>query len=134
MSGKLEWKGDKLLAAITEDLKVGMGFVGLKVQSEAQKQLYKGHGVVTGTLRRSIHTAPPNFNWSGDQGGESGAVVLGELVGGRVVVSVGSGLEYAMAVHQGHHRFTGYHYLVNGLDIAAPSALLIIKEHMKSLQ
>jgi len=129
----LDWKGDKLLEAMTEDLKEGMGFVGLKVQGEAQKQLFKGHGVITGTLRRSIHTAPPSANWSGDTGGGEGMLVLAEVVGGCVVISVGSGIEYAMAVHQGHHSFAGYHYLVIGLDIVAPEAPMIIRGHMKCL-
>jgi len=49
--------------------------------------------------------------------------------GNQLTVEVGSGLVYAMAVHQGHHNFIGYHYLTNGLKKAQGKLPSIIARH-----
>lgn len=114
----LNWKGDEVLKQTIELLKKAVGEIGLSVESEAKQELQPGHGVITGTLRRSIHTAEPGFGWSGESGGGEGggASVEGQEVGGKIVVEVGTGLKYAIWVHQGHHSFGGYHFLTNGVN------------------
>jgi len=44
-------------------------------------------------------------------------------------LEVGSGLRYAMPVHQGHHSFQGYHYLTNGLKKAKAKLDAILRRH-----
>jgi hypothetical protein len=47
----------------------------------------------------------------------------------QITVEVGSGMVYAMAVHQGHGSFEGYHYLINGLKKAQGKLSSIIARH-----
>ena len=105
------------------------------METEAKKELKYKHGVKTGTLRRSIHTAEPDFGWTGDdvepapnspeRGGSFTRAVRG-LRG--IVIAVGSGMSYAMAVHQGHHSFDGYHFITNGLERAKNKLKKIIEK------
>jgi hypothetical protein len=49
--------------------------------------------------------------------------------GNQLTVQVGSGLNYAMPVHQGHHNFSGYHYLTIGLSKAKTKLASIVARH-----
>ena len=93
----------KLLAVMSE--------IALTVEGEAKMELYRGHGVLTGTLRRDIHVEGP------------------EADGDKVTAQVGAWVHYALPVHQGHHGFGGYHYLTNGLDKTRPKVNTILKRH-----
>lgn len=131
----LNWKGDEVLKTTQENGAAIISEFALTVEGEAKKELRKGHGVETGTLRRSIHTALPGYDWGGDDVEPSaGAIERGgeaamPEAGNQLTVEVGSGLVYAMAVHQGHHNFTGYHYLTNGLKKAQGKLPSIIARH-----
>jgi len=96
--------------------------IGLDIEGEAKQQLYPGHGVLTGTLRRSIHAASPSHNFAADSAGSDlgGQAPAPEKVGDVLVIAIGSGLIYALAVHQGHHAFEGYHYLTLGVEKVQP--------------
>ena len=132
---ELIWKGDEVLKTTQENAAKIISEFALTVEGEAKKELRKGHGVETGTLRRSIHTALPGYDWGGDdvepsagaieRGGEAAMPEMAD----QLTVEVGSGLVYAMAVHQGHHNFTGYHYLTNGLKKAQGKLPSIIARH-----
>lgn len=138
---RLKWSGDVALAHAQAIMVKAMMEIGLRIEGESKKELYKGHGVITGTLRRSIHTAVPGYTWRGDNvkpsastpergGHETRPVNLA----GRLVVQVGSGLEYAIWVHQGHHSFEGYHFLRNGVDKVRPLVGVIVRRHAKARQ
>jgi hypothetical protein len=107
-----------------------IGRFGLVAEGEAKRELWKGHGVITGTLRRSIHTAQPGYDWGGDNGESElgGKMVEGVVQEERIVVELGSGLRYALPVHQGHHGFSGYHYLRNGVEKAKAQLAAILRE------
>jgi hypothetical protein len=132
---ELNWKGDDVLRTTKQNAAKIIAEFALMVEGESKKELRKGHGVETGTLRRSIHTALPGYDWGGDDVEPSAGAP--ERGGGEVVpeaadqmtVEVGSGLVYAMAVHQGHHNFSGYHYLTNGLKKAKEKLSSIIARH-----
>lgn len=132
---ELIWKGDEVLRTTQENAAKIISEFALTVEGKAKKELRKGHGVLTGTLRRSIHTALPGYDWGGDDVEPSAGAIErgGEAVmpeaGNQITVEVGSGLVYAMAVHQGHHNFTGYHYLTNGLKKAEGKLPSIIARH-----
>lgn len=122
---KLDWRGDAVRREVERRMAQAMGRFGLEVEREAKLELRKGHGVETGTLRRSIHTAAAGYDWTGDDVEPSagspergGQAAEGTLEGGQITVQVGSGIRYALAVHQGHGRFGGYHFLTNGLEKA----------------
>ena len=125
MKWRLNWRGAEVAKATSDQVIEIMSDIGLAAEGNSKRELAKGHGVVTGTLRRSIHAASPGYGWAGDAGGtgeSGGSRVRAERSGGRIHVEVGSGLEYSMAIHQGwsgppfRGSFAGYHYLTNGVE------------------
>lgn len=131
---RLIWKGDQTLEEVTTCLTSGLVEVDLRIEAEAKKELYPGHGKITGTLQRSIHADEPTHNWTSDNGAdqERGGRDFQPLIeGNKLVSAVGSGLVYAMAVHQGHHDFAGYHYITNALSKVNPEVPGIFKRHAK---
>lgn len=133
----LDWRGPQVLKAVLDEVVIpALQEIGLRVESEAKQQLYKGHGVLTGTLRRSIHTAPPGYPWARDNVPPStnapergGKAARPERTSRGVVVEVGSGLSYAIWVHQGHGAFEGYHYLTNAVEKVRPLVPSIVRQH-----
>src|SRR3990172_4217177 len=104
----LKWMGKKDEAQAVARRSAGLVDIALDVEGEAKKELYKGHGVLTGALRRSIQAASPDYNWSGDDtlpgpgtAERGGARIEPVRKGDLLLVAIGSGLEYAMALHQG---------------------------------
>jgi len=124
MAVKIKWRGQEVLETSIEHLEPIMSDIALAAEGNSKKELYKGHGVLTGTLRRSVHAASPGYNWSSDTGASElgGQQVTPERRGGRLVVELGSGLSYALAIHQGwsgppfRGSFSGYHYITNGVE------------------
>lgn len=128
---KFDWRGERVSEEKLKKLAVAMGYVALRVERYAKAELYKGHGVITGTLRRSIHTATPGYAWGSDRaGGDLGGQHSdAKAVGTRLVVQAGSGLEYAKPVHDGHGRFGGYHYMTHGVDKTRGDVPTILREY-----
>lgn len=134
---EMDWRGGEVLEEVEAALIEILADFGLTVESEAKQELDKGHGVKTGTLRRSIHAGKVDYNWAGDDVEPSegspdrgGQKVRPSRAQKQMTLAVGSGLKYALPVHQGHGSFKGYHYLVNGLDKAERNHLKnIIKKH-----
>lgn len=132
---ELNWKGDEVLRITKENGAKIISEFALTVEGEGKKELKKGHGVLTGTLRRSIHTALSGYDWGGDDvppdaaAPERGGDAVIPEAADQMTVEVGSGLVYAMSVHQGHHNFSGYHYLTNGLKKAQAKLDSIIARH-----
>ena len=131
-----KWRGKQVLDSVKRNVAQALGEFGLRAEGHSKKELRKGHGVETGTLRRSIHTAQPGYDWAGDnvQAGfgspeRGGKATSAAISGDRVSLQLGSGLLYALAVHQGHHSFSGYHYLTNGLMKAKPEMPAVLKRH-----
>ena len=121
----LNWKGKQVEAEIIARLKLALGDIGLDIEGEGKQQLYPGHGVITGTLRRSIHAASGDHVFAADAAGQElgGSAPQAVERSNRLLIAVGSGLNYAMTVHQGHGAFQGYHYMTNAVQRAAPRAL-----------
>lgn len=136
MARMKKWRGKEIAQAVANNVAKALGKFALRVEGHSKRELRRGHGVLTGTLRRSIHTAQPGFNWGGDdvkpapQTPELGGRVFTALIQGKkVTIQVGSGLKYALPVHQGHHSFEGYHYLTNGLEKAKPELAQDLAEY-----
>lgn len=116
---KVDWRGKQVVGIMDEAAENALQEFGLKVESGAKRLLRPGHGVVTGTLRRSIHTADPDYVWQSDNVGPSGSSPERggqspkiKKKGSKLQIVNGSGLVYAMPVHQGHGSFEGYHFLL----------------------
>jgi hypothetical protein len=137
-----KWNGPKVVLATQTNVAKALGKFGLVAEGFSKKELTKGHGVITGTLRRSIHTAQPGYDWAGDnvppEAGTpelGGANVEAAIEGSQITLQLGSGLQYALPVHQGHSNsegrgnFSGYHFLVIGLDKAKALMPNILKEY-----
>lgn len=129
------WEPEKAVGQSLENLAKAFGKFGLIAEGYAKKELQKGHGVLTGTLRRSIHTAQPGYDWTGDnvpasdgtpERGNSQAEA--QINAGKLTLQLGSGMVYALAIHNGFGGFPGYHYLTIGLDKAKPELAGVIEE------
>lgn len=135
---RLTWNGEQVKEAVRQNVAQAWTEIGLRVETEAKRELYKGHGVVTGTLRRSIHTATPGYDWSSDNVIASdstpergGQMALPSMESDGIRIQVGSGLVYALAIHQGFEDtpFQGYHYLRNALQKVKPKINTVLKKY-----
>jgi len=129
---RLNWRGKPTQDEVVEILGAALVEIGLRIEGEAKKQLWPSHGKLTGTLQRSIHAASPDFNFAqenvqpGDNTPERSnpGAVTPQLLGSRLMIAVGTGMEYAMWVH-----FL-YKYLTLGLSKVRPLALQIVQRHI----
>jgi len=121
---KLDWKGADARERVVKAIIGGVNEFHLEVEREAKRILQpKGKGVITGTLRRSIHADSPTYTWGSDDvvpsKGTPERKGTGEMPleqGNTVVGTIGSGLVYAMPVHEGHGSFAGYQYITRGYE------------------
>jgi hypothetical protein len=135
-SWDFNWNLEEVIQLSEEQLEAIMAEFALVTEGESKKELEKGHGVKTGTLRRSIHAASGEYEFGGDDVEPStsspergGKQVQPMHDGHRFVAAVGSGLSYAMRIHQGWGKFGGYHYITNGLEKAKAQRDAIIERH-----
>ncbi len=139
MSVRFDWRGEDVERRVKRGVAEGLMEFGLRSETGAKRRLQPGHGVITGTLRRSIHCATPGYSWAGDnvvpddstpeRGGEEAEPAE---VNGNLILQLGSGLEYAMAVHQGHGSFEGYHYITEAVAEQKPRLSEILKRHVEA--
>ena len=141
---RLNWLGDQVEGDALKTLAAGWTQVGLAVEGEAKKNLWKGHGVITGTLRRSIHIAEPGYNWGGDNVEPSatspergGKPAEPQKKNGKLSLEVGTGLEYALYIEVGgdveegalgNNPFMGYLYLRSALAKVKPKIPEILRK------
>ena len=132
---RLNWLGDRVYKNVIDQVVIpAMSDFALDVEGSSKRQLRPGHGKLTGTMQRSIHAAEPGYAWSKDDvppGRSSpqrgGKKVLAKLIGNRVSILVGSGLKYALPLHQGHGKFSGIPFLTDGLKASKGR----IKSHLE---
>ena len=136
MTYDLNWRGEEVVRLCEEKAVEIMAEFVLIAEGESKKTLAKGHGVITGTLRRSIHAEDADYNFGGDNVAPSGSSperggrgIVPKKDGHRVIAALGSGLVYAMRIHQGWGKFPGYHYLTNGVERAKGRLAAIITRH-----
>lgn len=105
---KLTWNSQQVQKDFIDAVAEGWVDVALTVEKNAKAELYKGHGVITGTLRRSIHIAQAGYDWAGDNTkSESGTPERGNkrvaaiLQNGKLLLQVGSGMVYALWIEMG---------------------------------
>ena len=104
----LIWKGDEVQRRIAERAAAAMAEFDGRVETEAKRELYPGHGKRTGTLQRAIQAGPVRTE------------------GSRVVGSVGvKGVRYALRVHK------LYQYIVEGFERERSGFGGILSRHMK---
>lgn len=117
----LIWKGGEVSAETKAMLADALTEFGLTHETAAKGQLAPGHGVASGTLRRSIHAAYPTYAFSQDdvppsnnspersgRGGSAG------VFKNKVSINVGSGMVYARRIEDLYAYITQAHEQVIG--------------------
>lgn len=98
----------KLIDQVARRLVPAVDEIDMRIEARAKAELYPGHGKITGTLQRSIHSTPARHR---------AGVVLG---------AVGTEpLSYALKIH------ARYRYLIVGLNHVRPHALGIVERHAR---
>ena len=135
---RLQWKGVQAKQQVVKAIIAGVNEFHLEVEREAKAILQPGHGVITGTLRRSIHADSPTYTWGSDDvpatPGSPERQGTGEMPleqGNTVVGTVGSGLVYAMPVHEGHGSFPGYQYIKRAHEKIGPKLPEKLEKHAR---
>lgn len=108
-SQNLEWNGEAILERARRGAVAGMTEVTQRIEAEAKKNLYPGHGLLTGALRRSIVGEPGRLD--------------GDYVIGRVATK---GVPYARKIER------RYGYLVSGYEQVRPRIKAIVSEAIKA--
>lgn len=104
---QIDWN-ENLLAEVAERLIPAVDEIDQRIEAGAKEELYPGHGKLTGTLQRSIHTRPARRE------------------GSSIVGAVGTEpLPYARRIHR------MYRYLLRGLEKVTPQVLAIIERHAR---
>lgn len=117
----LEWYGDDVYKMVETALRNALTEFALKHETAAKGKVRAGRGVITGTYRRSIHAATPNYSFSRDnvkpskrtpeRGGRSQVVTI---QGKKIVTQVGSGMIYAMVLEKRYGPIMGGYKDVKG--------------------
>lgn len=118
MPTKLIWNGEVVKAQVVGAIVDGLTEFGLTHEREAKRELYPGHGKLTGTLQRSVHAAAPSYQFAVDDvpdGPErSGQGLSVKRDGDKVSVMVGSGMRYARRIEQMYGYIANSHARVAG--------------------
>ena len=128
---RLTWKGTATKAQAVRAVVAGLNEFHIGAEAPIKAVLYfPGHGVLTGTLRRSIHAAAPSYNFGSDdvlptssspeRGGTGGGP---EVQGDMVVGTIGSGLSYAAQIHD------MFQYITRGYENHQHELLPAIEKH-----
>lgn len=123
-SYRLDWKGPQVRELVVAAVKDGLAEFGLRHETEAKRGLQPGRGVLTGTLRRSLHAAGTAYDFAGDdvkpsentpeRGGQTADLAEQD---GKITVVVGSGMVYARRIEE------LYAYLQNSHNQVLPQLM-----------
>lgn len=139
----LNWKGDEVVDEMLGNMEAAIGEFGLRAEGKAKTKLRPserigktwvkggGHGKRTAHLQRSIHTAQPGHSWAGEDGASEmgGKLVQAGRKGLKVVLEFGSGLLYALKIHQEHNDPVVHHFLTDAVDETKPELPEILEKH-----
>lgn len=98
---RLNWRGAQIVSTVIAAVEGGVTEFGLVHETEAKRELYPGHGKLTGTLQRSIHSAGAGYDWGGDSvsnGPERGGSGRASVQGSRISTVVGTGMKYGRRI------------------------------------
>lgn len=147
---RINWRGNTTLDEVKAVLSDAIVELTLRMEAAAKQNLRPsardargrwvkggGRGKRTGTLQRSIHAASPDYPWSSDDvDAESGGPERGgggykpQVTEDAVTGAVGSGLVYALALHQDDSS-EGKHYMVNAYEEVRKDTLRVVEKHAK---
>ena len=139
----VNWQGGLAEGQIEQALSAALVDIAQRVEGEAKKVLKPsarvgkywvpggGRGIRTATLQRSIHAASSDYSFRGDNvkpgpgtPERGGGAPVPRRSGNRLIITVGSGMEYAMMMH------FRYKYIIIGYNKVQPQALSIVKKYI----
>lgn len=131
---RIEWNGDEIFEEVVVGTVRGLAEYGLLHEREAKAQLAPGKGVLSGRVKRSVHSAPPSYNWKSDWAvpGRSmpelgGKLAAPDIEGDRVVIAVGTGIAYGVRVEN------RYQYLQSSWVQTLPRLEEMISDYCQEL-
>ena len=135
---RVNWQGKKVLAKITPGLVNGLVEFSGAVEQASKRQLYPGHGFLTGSLQRSLHADNHDYQFRNDNMPATASTpergrktFIPKIVRDIIRAAIGAGQRYALEVHQGAGNFAGYHYITNGLQNMIGEVPRIFKRNVK---
>ena len=129
---RLQWKGAQTKEQVVRAAVGGLNEFHLGAETPIKAILQFGHGVITGTLRRSVHADGPAYHWESDdvpptpgspERGGTGEMPM--LQGNAVVGTIGSGLVYAAFIHD------LYQYITLGYERHQHELLPALEKHAR---
>lgn len=109
---RLTWLADQVEENAKKQLLKALLKILKRVERESKARLYYGHGLETGTMKRSVHFAKKGYPWASDHVEPSytspergNRPIHLDFVGTKVYVEFGSGQHYTIFYHQMHDQF-----------------------------
>ncbi len=136
---ELHWKGDEVYSQVQGVVADGLRDWLLETEGQCKGVLYPGHGEDTGSLKRSIHAAAPDYNWPSDHsypnGPERGGRSFEPLIGSEnVSAAIGSGQKYAIFYHQGTRTIRGDRFIVRPVFGNSKRLVSLIEQRASTLR
>lgn len=108
---KLLWKGDKIPPAMAQAAIAAVNEVTLRMEAKAKTQLFKGHGLLSGNLKRDVQTIPAR---------REGMRVIGGFGTSQLTSA------YALVIEK------RYRYIRHGYEAVKAQSRSILARHLRS--
>ncbi len=133
----LRWRTREVKAEVSQTIAESMVEWLSGVEQDAKNSLYPGHGVDTGSMKRSIHAADDHYNWPADHeypnGPERGGMVFKPTITEKAVIAtIGSGQGYAIFSHQGAKGQIGLRFIIAPVLASVNRLHQILAAHSES--
>ena len=114
----LDWRGPAVESEIEQRATRALTEIDLRIEAASKTELYPGHGVVTGMLRRSIEAIPVR---------KEGRRLIGGVGTHRLITLTKAKRKhnYALIIHR------RYLYITRGLKKIRPQVGEILQRHME---
>lgn len=121
---QFRWEGNEILARARRALGRGLIGVGMEVVRDGKMNAH----VISGTMRRSIHLAPPGYATDDERAAEvedvPNTLIPDEIGGIDWVIAAGSWVPYACVEEVGR----GHQFMTPALDVGAGKAARIMQQ------
>ena len=129
---RLQWTGALTEQQVVRAVIGGLNEFHIGAETPIKAILQPGAGVITGTLRRSVHAAAPTYNYSSDDviptpgtPDRGGTGDLPQKQGAFIVGTIGSGMSYALPMEN------LYGYVRAGYDNHRHELLPALEKHAR---
>lgn len=134
----LKWRGKELLEQLKSDIADACVEIGHRGEELAKDNLTPGHGFDTGTMRRGLHAAAPDYDYAQDNVDpapgtpERGGRPFKPLVThDKVSFALGAGQDYSMFQHEGTKFIQAAKFITSIIPVWGRWALDILRKHTR---